>query len=128
MADIVYPEETPAGTLGTELLPVNFDLKLWRGDHFPFSLELRNPDGTPMDLTGYTAQGGIRSIGDPSTFWPMTATIDNLAGTVHYLLTTATAATIPAGEYVWDVQTTDPSGNVRTHVAGDVVIHEQATV
>ncbi len=128
MADIIYPGDTPSGTLGAEQLPSNFDLKLWRGDAFTFQIALKNPDGTAMNLTGYTAKATIKSITDPPVTYAFESTITPAAGTVDYKLTSVVSATIPAGEYIWDVQTTDPSGNVKTHIAGDVLVFEQVTV
>jgi hypothetical protein len=34
---------------------------------------------------------------------------------------------IAAGSYVWDFQVTNPSGNVRTYLAGDVIVYDEVT-
>jgi hypothetical protein len=127
MADIVYPGETPGGTLGTDFLPSNYDLVLYRGDYFPLRVTLTDSAGVPLDLTGYTAAAQIRSNFDDPVSYDFDVTMTPLTGTIDLLLSSATSETILAGSYVWDFQVTEPSGNIRTYITGDVTMFDEVT-
>ncbi len=127
MADIVYPGDTPGGTLGVDFLPSNYDLDLYRGDYFPLRITLEDNLGVPLDLTGYTAAAQIRSTFDDPVSYDFDATITPLTGTIDLILTSVVSETILAGSYVWDFQVTEPSGNVRTYITGDVTVFDEVT-
>lgn len=128
MADIVYPGQTPGGTLGVDFLPSNFDLVLYKGDYFPLRVTLKDPVTTlPIDLTGYTAAAQIRTDFEDPIAYDFEVAITPGIGQVDLLLSSATSETIPAGSYVWDFEVTDPSGNVRTYITGDVQMLNEVT-
>lgn len=128
MADIVYPGQTPGGTLGADFLPSNFDLVLYKGDYFPLRVTLKDSAGiAPLDLTGYTAAAQIRSDFDDTVFYAFDVTITPLIGQIDLLLTSDTSELIPAGSYVWDFEVTDPSGQTRTYITGDVQMLAEVT-
>lgn len=127
MADIVYPGQDPGGTLGIDFMPANYDLKLYKGDYFPLKLTLKDNAGVAINLTGYTAKAQIRATFDDPNPYNFTATMNPTAGEVNFELPSSVSATIPAGTYIWDVQVTDPNGNTRTYIAGDVTVHDEVT-
>lgn len=127
MADIVFPGQEAGGVLGQDFLPSNFDLVLYRGDYFPMKVSLKNPSGTALDLTGYTAKASIRSSYEDPTTFNFTSTINAAAGEVDIILPSSVSSTIPAGSYIWDFQVTEPGGNVRTYIAGDVTVYDEVT-
>lgn len=127
MADIVYPGTTPGGTLGLDFMPANYDLRLYRGDYFPLKLTLKDNAGVAINLTGYTAKASIRTTFDDPVAYVFNVTINAAAGEVNFELPSSVSSTIPAGPYIWDVQVTDPNGNNRTYIAGDVVVHDEVT-
>lgn len=124
MADIIFPGEAPSDTLGTTRLPNNVDLAFWRGDAQEFLVRMNNEDGTPIDLTGMTAQATIRaSFSAPTQYDFETSITDN---EVRLYLPSAVSKTIPAGDYVWNFQlTTVATGDVRTYLAGDVTVYAE---
>lgn len=133
MADVVYPGDTPGGTLGTGLMPGNYDLVIYRGDYLPINLTFKNPAGTVLDLTGYTGKAVIRADYTTTTVYAFTVTGSGLNGAlgtdgrVNLVLPSSVSSTIPAGDYIWDVQLTDASGNNRTYIAGDVRVVDEVT-
>ena len=124
MADIIFPGEAPSDTLGTTRLPNNVDLAFWRGDAQEFLVRMNNEDGTPIDLTGMTAQATIRANFSAPTQYNFTTTITG--NEVRLYLPSSVSKTIPAGDYVWNFQlTTVATGDVRTYLAGDVTVYAE---
>lgn len=134
MADIVYPGETPGGVLGTGLLPGNYDLVIYKGDQFPMTVVLKNPDGTVLDLTGYTGKASIRTTYTDAATYEFTISGSGAGGVlgtdgkVNVVLTSAVSATLLPGDYIWDFQLTSPDGlSTRTYLAGDVKVYDEVT-
>lgn len=124
----MFPGQPVGGVLGRDLLPSNFDLEVYKGDFLPLEIDLLNPDGTPLNLTGYIASAQIRAnFGDP-VIYNFTAEIPApTTGVVKLTLPSTVSAGIAPGHYVWDFQVTDGSGNVRTYLAGDVTVFNEVT-
>jgi hypothetical protein len=126
--DIVFPGQTPSGVLGQDLLPSNFDLVLYRGDYFSLNVTLTDATSAPINLTGYTAKSCIKSGYAASSEFDATCTIATPTnGVVNITFPSAVTETITAGSYIWDFQLTDPSGNVRTYLTGDVTVYDEVT-
>lgn len=126
MADVVFPG-SPAGLLGAESLPSNFDLVLYKGDYFSTSVVIKDSTDSPLNLTGYTANCSIKASYSASSSFDATCTITALEGKVDILFPSTVTDGIAAGSYVWDFQVVNPDGNVRTYIAGDVKIYDEVT-
>jgi len=126
MADIVFPGQ-PAGVLGQDQLPSNYDLVLYRGDYFSTSVVIKDSNDTPINLNGYTAESSIRQSFSSVSSFDATCTITPSAGRVDILFPSSVVEEITAGSYVWDFQVTNPDGNVRTYLAGDVTVYDEVT-
>lgn len=124
MADLIFPGDAPDGELGGNRLPDNLDLVIWQGDSQRFVIRLTNEDDSPIDLTGYTAQATIRQNFDSPTAYDFECTIQN-GNEVDVYMSSADAELVPAGSLVWNFQITDINGDVRTYLAGDVVVYAQ---
>lgn len=128
MADIVRPGEPAGGPLNAGMRPENVDLYLYKGDYVELLLTIRDSEGNPINLTGYTPSASIRSSHSSETAYPFTATITNASGgQVRLLLPTSVSTTIPPGSHVWDFQLTNASGNARTYFTGDVTVEGEVT-
>jgi hypothetical protein len=124
MADIIYPGEEPLDTLGATKLPTNVDLAFWKGDVQEFFVDLTAANGTPVDLTGTTAQAVIRSNFTSSTTYSFQCTITG--NRVRLYMPSSLTKTIPAGDYIWNFQlTTVSTSDVRTYLAGDVTVYAE---
>lgn len=124
MADIVYPGQL-AGQL--QQLPANYDLSLYKGDYFQTSVVLKDNSGSPINLSGYTAKCSIKSGYSAVDGWNATCTITAVDGRVDIMFPSSVMETIDAGDYIWDFQVTNPGGNVRTYLTGDVKIWDEVT-
>jgi hypothetical protein len=106
-----------------------FDVVVRQGSTFgPFTHRLKNPDGTPVDLTGCTARGQVRKT---PTAAAVVATLDcaipaPLEGYYTFGLSDEATDAIPAGDritdpasqYVWDVELVAADGSVRCTLYG----------
>lgn len=128
MADIVFPGATAGGPLGSDYLPSNYDLVLYRGDYFSMNITVKDNAGTPINLTGYTAKSQIRTSYDAVSAYDATCTItDPTNGKVSITFPSSVMTTVTPGDYIWDFQVTQPDGNVRTFLAGDVKVYGEVT-
>lgn len=126
MTDIVFPGQ-PAGILGQESLPSNYDLVLYRGDYFSTSVVIKDSTGSVINLTGYTAKCSIKSNFSSVSSFDAVCSITPLSGLVEITFPSSVTGDIAAGNYVWDFEVTNPSGNVRTYIAGDVTVYGEVT-
>lgn len=98
------------------------NLQVFQGDDFAAIVLVTNADGTPANITGYTALAQIRRAVadvDPVVVATFTATV----ASPNVNLSLSNAQTRPlTGRYVWDLQLTSPAGVITTVVAGRVVV------
>lgn len=128
MADIVFPGSVAGGPLGSDYLPTNYDLVLYRGDYFSFSITLKDSLGAPINLVGYSAQSSIRESFDAATSYDAVVAISAPStGVIDVTFTSAVTEDLEPGDYIWDFQVTEPSGNKRTYLAGDVKVYGEVT-
>lgn len=91
----------------------NHAITLFIGSAFSLALEWQDADGTPVDLTGWSARLQVRADTD-STVALVDATdgdgitLDD-AGHIDVELTPADTATLDAGTAVWDLVLVNPS-------------------
>lgn len=126
MADIVFPGQS-SGVLGQESLPSNYDLVLYRGDYFNTSIVIKDSEGVVLNLNGYTAECSIRTNFSAEPAYNAVCTVTPAAGKVEIMFPSSVTKDISAGPYVWDFQITNPDGNVRTYLAGDVTVYDEVT-
>lgn len=125
MADIIFPEEAPVDTLGVSQLPSNVDIAFWKGDVQEYIIDMKNEDGTPIVLDGFVPTAVIRASYTSPTQYAFTCTVQN-GNQVRLYLPSTMSKTIPAGDYIWNFQLKQTStGDVRTYLAGDVIVYAE---
>lgn len=107
-------------------LPLQVDLALYRGDDFALEVIVTDPDGQPVDLTGYVAHSQIRPAPDDPVLADMAAVV--VANVVTVSMDAELAATLDGIPAVWDVQVTSPGGVVTTLAAGKVAVTKDVTL
>lgn len=103
------------------------DLLLYQGDDYAGTVLVSNADGTPADLTGYTAQSQIRRLvadADPVVVVEIGTTVvsPNVILSIPHLETETLQ-----GRYVWDLQLTTPDDQIMTIIAGKVILTSEVT-
>jgi hypothetical protein len=109
-------------------MPSTTHLRIYRGDDYAADIAVTAPDGTPSDLTGYTAQSQIRTgTGDTSPNGVAeftTAIVDNV---VTIVLDHDVTKDLKRSQYYWDLQITDAAGWITTLMAGQVYVTGEIT-
>ncbi len=98
-----------------------------QGANLNQSLTWRNPDGTPINLTGYTAEMRVaRNKGGTLVLNPTTENgdivITGLTGNVQINVSAADTADVEAGIYVYEVDLTANNGTVTRLLEGQFVV------
>ena len=99
------------------------NITLNTGEYFSRDFYLDNIDGTPLDLTGYTAASQMRkhpeSVKQTADF--NVGFIDRANGRIRVSLATTTTRLVKPGRYVWDVMFTDSSNKKSIVIEGNVL-------
>lgn len=99
-----------------------------QGSDYSATVALKNQDGTPMQLFGYTVASQFRKSYQSSTFVAFTVTITDAAqGKITLSLTDTATSGIRAGRYLYDVEITSPSGDRKRALEGIVVLTPEIT-
>ena len=100
------------------MLPVIYDMEIYRGDAFSKRLRFTS-DGVPEDLTGKPVLAQIRTSTELTAKLVATFTItrQDTLGVIDISLNPTDTANLKAGEYYYDVQIGD-----RTRVTGSVTL------
>ena len=104
------------------------DLLIYQGDDYAATV-LVSHDGIPPDsvLTGYTAKAQIRN-GYADDFPTVLVEIQTYVNTPYINLSIPAAQTINLmGDYLWDLQVTDPSGVTTTILYGNATVLQEVT-
>ncbi len=87
------------------------------------------PNGSPLNLTGYTIKLQIRNTYTSTAVKSLEIgsgiTVTNAAGGVFRI--DAFVVDFAAGTYVYDIQLTSSGGVVKTYIAGEMVILNDVT-
>lgn len=122
---------TAIGSIGKQQ-----NLVVRQGADFSFTARLKNPDGTPMDLTGATVRAQMRPTAASSTFVAFTVTIlDPLNGRFVIALSAAQTAPLACGEsltdpksrWAWDLEIQDSLGRVIPLLHGVASVFREVT-
>jgi hypothetical protein len=125
MADIVYPGSPPDAALNFGALPRNTDLVVYKGDYVEFFVTIKDEYGVPIFLDNKVPKAQLKNDYDDDA--PVDFTCQVIETQVRIYLPSDVSQTIPAGDYIWDFQLTDDTGQTRTYLAGDVVIYNEVT-
>jgi hypothetical protein len=99
-----------------------------QGSDFSVIVTLKNQDGTPINLTGYTLASQFRKSYQSSAYTPFATSIENAAlGKIKLALLGATSSGVKAGRYLYDVETTSGSGIRKRALEGIVVLSPEIT-
>ena len=105
------------------------NITLNTGEYFSRDFYLDNIDGTPLDLTGYTAASQMRkhpeSVKQTTDF--NVGFIDRANGRIRVSLATTTTRLVKPGRYVWDVMFTDSSNKKSIVIEGNVLATQDIT-
>ncbi len=108
-------------------MPGTFDLEMYRGDSYSWRFQLWADDemSEPADLEGVEVAAQFRDKANGSKVVQLITTVEEpnsiIVGMTPELWTGAPSAG------VWDLQTTDTEGKVKTVMAGKVIVTPDVT-
>lgn len=112
-------------------LPQQIDYEIWQGDTWLPGTITATLNSTPINFTGYAAKMEIRHAITREVVLTLTSspafgiTLSSVGVITLSMTATQTAGLL--GEYVYDLQLTYPSGNIRTYTYGTITVYLDAT-
>lgn len=98
------------------------------GSTYSAIVNVRNSDGTPINLTNFTIAAQIRkSYGSLNAYNFTCSIFDAASGKVRMILPAATSSTIKPGRYLYDIEVTSPIGEKLRVIEGIVLITPEIT-
>ena len=113
-------------------MAVSYNVTIDQGATWYLNVEYDNPNGTPVNITSYTAALQIRSLPESATAVLSLATGSGITitGATGLIAITATATqtrAIDEGTYYYDLEITSPAGVVTRLVQGQAVVTPEVT-
>lgn len=100
----------------------------FRGDTFPIRYVIKDSEDNPIDITGWSFLLTINSDSEPAD---ATNQVEQITGVLTDAANGEVAFTFPSSIAVgcnfYDIQSTDGSGNIRTHKKGEITIEQDIT-
>lgn len=127
MADIVFVGQAPSAVLGSDELPSNVDLVLYRGDFREFTIQLKDSAGNVVDLSSQQAKAQMRQSYSATDAVDLECSVDSESQVTVYISSAVSETLDPSKSYIWDLQTTNYRGDVRTWLTGDVSVMDEVT-
>lgn len=112
---------------------LNFDgymeQSLKQGVSFEKILTMRDSNGNPVNLTGYTAKMKIKRSTKSETIYELNTTNNRIqlggtSGNITLTLTAAETASVPFGRYIYDLILTDSLGKTYEFATGQIFIFD----
>lgn len=103
---------------------------LRKGDSFLMNAEIKDADGNAIDMSGYTFNMHIKESEDSSESvlsTPSGITITGGSGTITVEISADNTASIPEGDYVYDLETINTNNFKTTWLYGDLCVNQDVT-
>jgi hypothetical protein len=125
--DIVFTGETPSAVIGEDEIPNNVDLKIYKGDYYEFFVELQDNKGNIVDISSDIPKAQLRENYTSTQAFDLDTSVTD-TGSIYVYISSAVCSTLDATKgYIWDLQTTNYKGDVKTWVTGDVTVLDEVT-
>lgn len=99
-----------------------------QGTDYQDVFTVSNPDGSPLDLTGYTGVAKIRKHSEATVSTPFAVGIVSTAGQVVISLANTTTTDLKSGRYYYDVIVTSSVGKKIKVVDGMVLVNASESI
>ena len=112
-----------------DLRPAQYNVKIWRNDTWSQTFAIL-ADVTPVDLSGSTILIQVRPTPTSASVELTLSTANSsisLGGVDRNQITLNKKVEVAAGSYVYDMNVTFPSGEVKTYIWGNFIVQEDIT-
>ena len=111
--------------------PARYNINVYQGATFNLS-PVWKIGGIAVNLTGYTADMQVRQFTDTAIITEMSTSngrivINGSAGQINITLDASQTGALTAGQYMYDLNVTDTSGNVYKILQGAFVVNASVT-
>jgi hypothetical protein len=111
---------------------VSYNVTIDQGANWDLNVEYDNPNGTPVNLTSYTAALQLRSLPESATAVLSLSTgsgitITGATGLVAISATATQTRAIDEGIYFYDLEITSPQSVVTRLIQGQAVVTPEVT-
>jgi hypothetical protein len=109
-----------------------YNITAEQGANYAATLTYRDSSNVLVNLTGYSARMQVRrTVGSETRYLSLTQasgiTLGGAAGTVAIAISAAALSSIPAGNYVYDLELISGAGAVVRLISGDFVVSGEVT-
>ena len=114
------------------MTPGRYNMKVYQGSTFSLAPQWKI-DGTYVNVTGYTAAMDVKNSASSATNIVELSsangriTVGTTDGKFTLNLSAATTTSLPAGQYVYDLEVTSPGGVVTRLLEGGFIVYEGVT-
>ena len=98
------------------------NLTVEQGTDFTSKFTIKNPDGTVLPLTGYTATAKLAKHSSASSTTSFQTSITAATGKVTLTLTNSVTADLAPGRYYYDVVIESSGGSITRVIEGMVLV------
>lgn len=127
MADIVFTGQAPSAIIGADEMPNNVDIEIYKGDYYEFYVQLQDASGVVVSIPGDTPRSQLRKDYTSTDGIELECTLEDDGDIKIYISSAVTSLLDPNSGYIWDLQTTNYKGDVKTWVTGDVSVQNEVT-
>jgi hypothetical protein len=107
----------------------SINLTIEKGTDFEEEFNLSEDDGSPLNLTGYTAAAKIRKYPTSPKYTPFIITfIDRPAGRIKLSLNNSQTLQLSSGRNYYDLILIDGNEKIKKVAEGNIIVNETATV
>jgi hypothetical protein len=104
------------------------DLIIDQGTTFSTELSLKDGNGDPLNLNGFTSNSALKKWYTSQNSVPFTTFINTAAGSITLELDANTTTSLPCGRYVYDVNVTEiTTGSVSRVIEGMITVTPSVT-
>jgi hypothetical protein len=118
-----------SNSTSADLRPAQYNVKIWRNDTWSQTFAIL-ADVTPVDLSGSTILIQVRPTPTSASVELTLSTANSsisIGGVSRNQITLNKKVEVAAGSYVYDMNVTFPSGEVKTYIWGNFIVQEDIT-
>lgn len=105
------------------------NITLEQGTDFEKTFNIKNPDSSIVDLTGYTIDAKIKKHSESVTSYNFSVGVVSTSGSITISMASTITDLLPFGRYYYDIiSTEDSSGKVSKLYTGMVLVNSSITV
>jgi hypothetical protein len=103
------------------------NLVIDQGTTFSYTIYLNDANGSPQDLSDFTARSQLRKSYGSTSYTAFTTYVGGPAGSVTISLSAAQTSTLKAGRYVYDIEMVNTNLTVSRLAEGIVTVNPEVT-